>query len=75
MAAEKQYVEALGLRNQAQVTAMGQQSYLALFAAPMLAHASLYPNRVRSIATVVLAAAAAWFVGMLTVYALRDHLS
>jgi capsular polysaccharide transport system permease protein len=75
MAAEKQYTDALGLRNQAQVTAMGQQSYLALFAAPMLAHASLYPNRIRSIVTVVLAAAAAWFVGMLTVYALRDHLS
>lgn len=75
LAAEKQYTDALGLRNQAQVTAMGQQSYLALFAAPMLPHASLYPNRLRSIATVVLAAAAAWFVGMLTVYALRDHLS
>ena len=73
--AEYQYAEALALRNQAYLTAQNQLSYLALFAAPTLAQASLYPNRPRSIAAVVLAAAAAWFVGMLVVYALRDHLT
>ena len=73
--ADKQYAEALALRNQAYLTAQNQLSYLALFAAPTLAQASLYPNRPRSIAAVVLAAAAAWFVGMLVVYALRDHLT
>lgn len=73
--ADKQYTEALALRNQAYLTAQNQLSYLALFAAPTLAQASLYPNRPRSIAAVVLAAAAAWFVGMLVFYALRDHLT
>lgn len=73
--ADKQYTEALALRSQAYLMAQNQQSYLALFAAPTLAQASLYPNRPRSIAAVMLAAAAAWFVGMLVVYALRDHLT
>jgi capsular polysaccharide transport system permease protein len=72
--ADKQYTEALALKNQAYLTAQNQLSYLALFAAPTLAQTSLYPNRPRAIASVVLAAAAAWFVGMLIVFALRDHL-
>lgn len=72
--AEKQYTEALGLRTQAHLMAQNQQSYLALFVAPTLPQSSLYPNRLRSILSVMLAAAAAWFVGMLIVYALRDHL-
>lgn len=72
--ADKQYTEALALKNQAYLTAQNQLSYLALFVAPTLAQTSLYPNRPRAIASVVLAAAAAWFVGMLIVFALRDHL-
>lgn len=72
--ADKQYTEALALRNQAYLTAQNQQSYLALFAAPTLPQTSLYPNRPRAIAAVVLAAAAAWFAGVLIAYALRDHL-
>lgn len=73
-AVEKQYAEAVALRTQAYLTAQNQQSYLALFAAPALPQASLYPNRLRAILTVVLSAAVAWFVGMLIAYALRDHL-
>lgn len=72
--ADKQYADALALKNQAYLTAQSQLSYLALFAAPTLAQTSLYPNRPRAIASVVLAAAAAWFVGMLVFFALRDHL-
>lgn len=72
--AEKQYTEALALRTQAYLTAQNQLSYLALFAAPTMPQKSLYPNRPRSILTVVLAAGVAWFVGMLIVYALRDHI-
>ncbi len=72
--ADKQYAEALALRSQAFLTAQNQQSYLALFAAPTLPQTSLYPNRLRSIAAVALAAMAAWFVGMLITFALRDHL-
>ncbi len=73
-AAEKQYTEALSLRTQAYLVAQNQQSYLALFVAPKLAQTSVYPDRPKSIAAVVLGAAVAWFAGMLIVYALRDHL-
>jgi capsule polysaccharide export protein KpsE/RkpR len=45
-----------------------------LFATPRLPEASLYPDRLRAIATVILSTAVAWFIGMLIVYALRDHL-
>lgn len=72
--AEKEYTEALGLREQAYLSAQNQQSHLALFDAPTLAEKSMYPDRPKGIAVVVLAAAAAWFVGMLITYAVRDHL-
>jgi capsular polysaccharide transport system permease protein len=72
--AEKQYTEALGLRNQAYITAQNQQSYLALFVQPTLAQTSVYPDRVMSIVTVFLVAGAVWFIGMLVTYAVRDHL-
>jgi capsular polysaccharide transport system permease protein len=71
---EKQYTEALALRNQAYLTAQNQQSYLALFVEPTLPQTSIYPERVRSILTVVLVAAAVWFIGVLIIYAVRDHL-
>jgi capsular polysaccharide transport system permease protein len=73
--AEKIYGEALSLRSQAYVMAQNQQSYLALFVKPTLPQKPLYPERAKSIFVVFLAAAAAWFVGMLVVYAVRDHLS
>lgn len=71
--AEKQYTDALVLRSEAYLMAQNQQSYLALFVEPTLPQTSLYPDRARSIASVVLAAAAAWFIGMLLTYAVRDH--
>jgi capsular polysaccharide transport system permease protein len=72
--ADKHYTEALALKNQAYLVAQNQQSYLALFVAPTLPQTSLYPDRPKSIMAVILAAAAAWFAGMLITYALRDHL-
>jgi capsular polysaccharide transport system permease protein len=71
---EKQYADALELRTQAYLTAQNQQSFLALFVQPTLPQISLYPNRWKAILTVVLAAGAVWFVGMMMVYAVRDHL-
>ena len=73
--AEKQYTDALALKAQAYLIAQNQQSYLALFDEPGLAQTSLYPDRLKSILTVILAAAVAWFVGMLITYAIRDHLA
>jgi len=72
--AERLYGEAVSLRTQAYMMAQSQQSYLGLFSAPSLPEASLYPDRPRAIATVILACALAWFIGMLIVYAVRDHL-
>lgn len=72
--AEKEYTEALALRTQAYLTAQNQQSYLALFVVPTLPQTSVYPDRTRAIAAVVLSAALAWFVGIMIIYALRDHL-
>jgi capsular polysaccharide transport system permease protein len=72
--AEKEYTNALGLRNQAYFLAQNHQSYIALFDSPTLAGKPMYPDRPRAIAVVVLAAGAAWFVGMLITYAIRDHL-
>lgn len=72
--AEKLYADALALRNQAYVMAQNQQSFLALFVEPTLSQTSTYPKRIKAIASVVLIAAAAWFVGMLITYAVRDHL-
>lgn len=72
--AERLYGEAISLRTQAYMTAQSQQSYLGLFSPPGLPEASLYPDRPRAIATVILASALAWFIGMLIVYAIRDHL-
>lgn len=72
--AERLYADAMSLRTQAYLLAQKQQSYLGLFAQPSLPESSLYPDRPRAIATVILAAALAWFIGMLVVYAVRDHL-
>lgn len=72
--AEKQYTEALGLREQAYLAAQEQQSYLALFVNPALPQQPLYPDRPKSVAIVFLAAAAAWFFSVLITYAIRDHL-
>jgi capsular polysaccharide transport system permease protein len=72
--AESVYSDALQLRQAAEVAARQQQSYLALFVKPRLAHESLYPDRPRAIAIIVLVAAAAWCVSVLITYAIRDHL-
>ncbi|MGE5268584.1 MAG: hypothetical protein ACM3JG_02805 [Thiohalocapsa sp.] len=72
--AEKQYTEALELREQAYLGAQQQQSYLALFVSPTLPQQPLYPDRTKSVAIVFLAAAAAWFFSVLITYAIRDHL-
>jgi capsular polysaccharide transport system permease protein len=70
--AEKQYTDAMATREQAYLSAQSQESYLALFVRPTLT--SIYPNRPKAVAIVVLAAAAAWFFSILIVYAIRDHL-
>jgi capsular polysaccharide transport system permease protein len=72
--AEKLYTSALEARDKARNLAQSRQAYLALFIKPSLPQASLYPDRARSVLTVLLAAAAVWFIGVLLTYAVRDHL-
>lgn len=72
--AESLYGDAVKLRQEAYIAAQQQQSFLALFVQPHLATQAQYPARARSIVTIMLAAAVAWFVSMLITYAIRDHL-
>jgi len=72
--AEKLYTSALEARDKVHSLAEARQVYLALFIKPSLAQAPLYPDRSRSILTVLVAAAAAWFIGVLLAYSIRDHL-
>lgn len=72
--AEKQYTEALSMRSQAYLLAQNHQSFLALFVEPTLPQSAQYPRRMKSIVTVFLSAAAAWFAGIMITYAVRDHM-
>lgn len=72
--AQNLYADALKLRQNAYIAAHEQQSYLALFVSPGLPHASLYPDRPKAIAIIVLTAAAVWFLSVMIGYAIRDHL-
>ena len=74
VASEKMLDDAMQLQEQAYLTAEGQKSYLALFVSPKLPHLSAYPNRVESIVIVILASMAAWFIGLMITYAVKDHL-
>ena len=72
--AEKLYTSALEMHEKAYTAAHDRQSYLALFVKPTLAQTSVYPDRPRAIAEIVLAAAVAWFFAVMITYAIRDHL-
>ena len=72
--AQQLYTQALQLHQSAYLAAENQQSYLAIFVKPALPQKSLYPERARMIAIVLLASAVAWFAGLLVTYAIRDHL-
>jgi len=73
--AGKLYTAALEVLQKARANVDQKDAYLVLFVKPTLAQSSLYPNRLRSIIVVVLAAAAAWFVTLLVSYSVRDHLT
>jgi capsular polysaccharide transport system permease protein len=72
--AETAYRHALAALDRARENANRQQVYLAVFVAPSLPEEALYPNRLRTVAIVLLAAFAVWGIGSLIVHSIRDHL-
>ena len=72
--AEKVYGSALEGRQRAQANADRRTSYVTLFVEPSLPDASLFPQRTSAVALVALISATAWFLGLLIIASIRDHL-
>jgi capsular polysaccharide transport system permease protein len=71
--AEKAYVSALSSLERARVEADRQQRYVAAFVRPTLPEEALYPRRIVASITVFAVALVLWALGVLIVYAIRDH--
>ena len=70
---EKAYVSALASLERARVEADRQQRYLASVVRPTLPQEALYPKRILAIASFFFFALVLWALGVLVVYAVRDH--
>lgn len=71
--AQKAYVSALNSLERARVTADQQQRYLGTFVPPRKPESAIYPRRLLSIAVFILLNITIWAIGVLAVYAIRDH--
>ncbi|MET0567568.1 MAG: RkpR, polysaccharide export protein [Hyphomicrobiaceae bacterium] len=71
--AEKAYVSALSSLERARIEADRQQRYVAAFVRPTLPQEPLYPKRILAICTVLGISLVLWALGVLMVYAIRDH--
>jgi capsular polysaccharide transport system permease protein len=72
--AEKSYAASLEGRQKAQSNADRRTTYVTLFVEPSLPDAALFPQRISSILLVAVAASTAWFLMLLIVSSVRDHL-
>ena len=72
--AEKVYGSVLEGRQRAQANADRRTSYVTLFVEPSLPDASLFPQRTTSVVLVALISAMTWFLGLLVIASIRDHL-
>jgi capsular polysaccharide transport system permease protein len=72
--AEKSYASALEGRQKAQANADRRTTYVTLFVEPSLPDAAAYPQRMASVLLVAVMAATAWFLMLLIVSSVRDHL-
>jgi capsular polysaccharide transport system permease protein len=70
---EKAYVSALSSLERARVEADRQQRYLASVVRPTLPQEALYPKRILAIASFFFICLVLWALGVLVVYAVRDH--
>jgi capsular polysaccharide transport system permease protein len=71
--AQKAYVSALSSLERARITADQQQRYLGTFVPPRKPESAIYPRRVLSIVIFVFLNIVIWAIGVLAVYAIRDH--
>lgn len=72
--AEKVYGAALENRQRAQAAADRRTSYVTLFVEPTLPDASLFPQRLNSVLLIGLVAGTVWFLGLLIISSVRDHM-
>ncbi len=72
--AQKSYAVAQEGRQRAQTAADRRTTYVTLFVEPSLPDASLYPQRLSSVLVVGLMALTGWFLGLLIISSIRDHL-
>ncbi len=72
--AEKVYGASLENRQRAQAAADRRTSYVTLFVEPRLPDASMFPKRSNAILLVALISATCWFLGLLIISSVRDHL-
>jgi capsular polysaccharide transport system permease protein len=70
---EKAYVSALSSLERARMEADRQQRYLASVVRPTLPQEALYPKRILAIASFSFICLVLWALGVLVVYAVRDH--
>ena len=73
--AQQAYASALSSLETARVDASRQQRYLAVYAAPALPQYPLYPRRILNGVLILLGLALTWGIGVLIVYAVRDHIA
>lgn len=73
--AQKAYASALASLEMARVEASREQRYLAVYSKPALPEFPLYPRKVLYPILFVIVSAGLWGIGVLMVYAVRDHLS
>ncbi len=71
--AEKAYISALTSLETARLEAGRQQRYLATFVHPALPEDSLYPKRLLNFFLTFIVSIVVWAIGILIVYAVRDH--
>ncbi len=72
--AQKSYAVSQEARQRAQASADRRTTYVTLFVEPSLPDASLYPQRLSSVLLVGLLSLTGWFLGLLIVSSIRDHL-
>jgi len=71
--AQKAFVAALSSLERARVTADSQQRYLGTFVPPRTPEEAIYPKRVLNSIVFFVCALILWAIGVLIVYAIRDH--
>ncbi|NKE47058.1 hypothetical protein HB662_19925 [Roseomonas frigidaquae] len=73
--AQRAYEAAMGALERARTEASRQQVYLAPVVRPVAPERAIYPMRVTNTLTVFAGALLAWFVGLIALRALREHLA